>query len=90
MTPKRTLKLQKTVWVVSFPYKKNDDNLEAVFSRLLAPSGGPRPSKSSQNVIKVCKNEGPTFSRKAALKKKKVLGRKVGTLVFAHFYYVLA
>ena len=63
MTQKRTLKLQKTVWVVSFPSQKNDDNLEAVFSRFLSSPGGPRPWKSSQNAIKVCKNEGPTFSR---------------------------
>ena len=37
MTLKRTLKLQKTVWVISFPYQKNDDNLEAFCSRVLLP-----------------------------------------------------
>ena len=67
MITKRILKLQKTVWVVSFPYRKNDDNLEAVFSRFLPSLGGPRPWKSSQNVIKVCKNEGPTFSPKTSI-----------------------
>ena len=66
MTPKRILKSHKAVWVAFFPHQKNE-NLEAVFSSLLAPPGGPRPSKSSQNAIMVCKNEGPTFSRKAVL-----------------------
>ena len=31
------------------------------FSRFLRPPRSPRPSKSSQNAIKVCKNEGATF-----------------------------
>ena len=43
MTLKRTLKLQKTVWVISFPYQKNDDNLEAGSSSFLPSPGGPRP-----------------------------------------------
>ena len=40
---KKTLKLQKTVWVVSFQYQKNGDHLEAVFSCFLPSPGGPRP-----------------------------------------------
>ena len=72
--PKRTLKrssnLTKTVRETFFPHQKNDDNMEAVFSRFLPPAGGPRPSTSSQNVTRVCKNEGPTISRKAALSYK--------------------
>ena len=63
-------KSTKTVRETFFPHQKNDDNMEAVFSRFLAPAGGPRPSKSSQNVIRVCKNEGPTISRKTALSDK--------------------
>ena len=61
MTPKRSLKSKKTVWETFFPHQKSDDNMEAVFSRFLAPAGGPRPSKSSQNAVRVCKNEGPTI-----------------------------
>ena len=36
-----------------------------VFSCFLKPPKGPRPQKSSQNAITVCKNEGATFSWKA-------------------------
>ena len=42
-----------------------------VFSLFLRFPGGPRPWKSSQKVIKVYKNEGPTFSAK-----KQVFGNK--------------
>ena len=45
-----------------FPHQKNDDNLEAVFSRFLAPAVGPDLAKSSQNTVRVCKNRGPPFS----------------------------
>ena len=65
--PEMILKSQKTVWVALFLHQKNDVNLEIVFSRFFAPSGGPRPLSSSQNAIIVCKNEGPSFSREAAL-----------------------
>ena len=64
MTPKRSPKSQKTVWVASFSHRKNYDFLEAVFSCFLSPPGGPRPSKSSQNAVKVCKNRGLPFSLK--------------------------
>ena len=70
MTPKTCLKSKKTVWVPLFPHQKNDDNLEAVFSRFLAPAVGPDLAKSSQNTVRVCKNEGPTFSRKTAFSYK--------------------
>ena len=62
----KDFKIIKNGWVVSFPCQKNDVNLEAVFSCFLPSPGGPRPWKSSQNAVRVCKNEGPTFSRKAA------------------------
>ena len=61
MTPKRSPKSQKTVWVASFSHRKNYDFLEAVFSCFLSPPGGPRPSKSSQNAVRVCKNRGLPF-----------------------------
>ena len=64
MTPKTCLKSKKTVWVPLFPHQKDDDNLEAAFSRFLAPAVGPDLAKSSQNAVRVCKNEGPTFSPK--------------------------
>ena len=67
MTPKRSPKSQKTVWVAFFSHRKNYDLLEAVFSCFLSPPGGPRPSKSSQNAIKVCKNRGLPFSLKSIL-----------------------
>ena len=62
MTLKMTLKSQKTVWVDFFSHRKNYDFLEAVFSCFLSPPGGPRPSKSSQNAVRVCKNRGLPFS----------------------------
>ena len=58
---------KKRSGLLFFPHQKNDDNSEAVFSCFCLPPGGPRASKSSQNAIMVCKNEGPTFSRKATL-----------------------
>ena len=64
MTPKRSPKSLKTVWVAFFSHRKNYDFLEAVFSCFLSPPGGPRPSKSSQNAVRVCKNRGPPFSLK--------------------------
>ena len=64
MTLKMTLKSKKTVWVDFFSHRKNYDFLEAVFSCFLSPPGGPRPSKSSQNAVRVCKNRGPPFSLK--------------------------
>ena len=65
MTPKTSRKSQKTVWVAFFSHRKNYDFLEAVFSCFLSPPGGPRPSKSSQNAIKVCKNRGLPFLLKS-------------------------
>ena len=62
MTPKRSLKSQKTVWAAFFSLQKNSDFLEGVFSRFWRPLGGPRPSKPSQNTVKVCKNRGSPFS----------------------------
>ena len=53
-----------------FPHQKNDDNLEAVFSCFCHPQEVPDLPKSSQNAIRVCKNEGHTFSRKTALSYK--------------------
>ena len=37
------------------------------------PQEVPDLAKSSQNAVRVCKNEGPTFSRKAALSYKNQL-----------------
>ena len=65
MTPKRSPKSQKTVWVAFFSHRKNYHFWEAVFSCFLSPPGGPRPSKSSQNAIKVCKNKDLPFSSEA-------------------------
>ena len=62
MTPKRIPKSLKTVWVPFFSHRKNYDFSEGVFSCFLSPPGGPRPSKSSQNAVRVCKNRGPHFS----------------------------
>ena len=72
MTPKRSPKSQKTVWVAFFSHRKNYDFLEAVFSCFLSPPGGPRPSKSSQNAVRVCKNRGLPFSLKTIFSYKNV------------------
>ena len=54
-----------------FPHQKNDDNLEAVFSCFWHPQEVPDLPKSSQNAVRVCKNEGHTFSRKTAFSYKR-------------------
>ena len=72
MTPKKSPKSQKTVWVAFVSHRKNCDFLEAVFSCFLSPPGGPRPSKSSQNAVMVCKNRGSPFSPEATFFYKNV------------------
>ena len=64
--PKNDFQITKNGLGGFFPWLKNDDNLEVVFSCFLLSPGGSRAWKSNQNNIRVCKNEGPTFSRKAA------------------------
>ena len=61
-TPKLTQKSKKTD-LGTFLFNPNKHDFPgAVFSCFLKPPRGPRPSKSSQNAVKVCKNEGATFS----------------------------
>ena len=63
-TPKLTQKSKKTDLGTFLFNPKKHDFPGAVFSCFLKPPGGPRPSKSSQNAVRVCKNEGGTFSWK--------------------------
>ena len=64
MTSKRSLKSEKTVSGALFFSSKKGQFSEAVFSLFLLSPGSPGPWKSSQNAVRVCKNEGPTFSSK--------------------------
>ena len=64
MTSKRNLKSEKTVLGALFFSSKKGQFPEAVFSCFLLSPGGPGPWKSSQNAVRVYKNEGPTFSPK--------------------------
>ena len=41
-----------------FPHQKNNDNLEAAFSRFLAPVGGPRPCKIKPKRCKGVQKRG--------------------------------
>ena len=67
MTSKWSLKSEKTVLGALFFSSKKDQFSEAVFSLFLLSPGGPGPWKSSQNAVRVCKNEGPTFSPKTSI-----------------------
>ena len=64
MTSKWSLKSEKTALGALFFNSKKTQFSEAVFSLFLSLPGSPGPWKSSQNAVKVCKNEGPTFSPK--------------------------
>ena len=64
MAPKRSLKSEKTVLGALFFNSKKTQFFEALFSLFLSLPGSPGPWKASQNSVKVCKNEGPTFSPK--------------------------
>ena len=70
MTSKWSLKSEKTVLGALFFSSKKGQFSEAVFSLFLLSLGSPGPWKSSQNAVTVCKNEGPTFSRKEAFSYK--------------------
>ena len=75
MTPKRTLKSKKNVLGTLFFNSKKAYFSEAVFPLFLLSPGGPGPWKSSQNVVMVCKNEGPSFSPK-----NQILSRNVAKM----------
>ena len=70
--PKKEPKITKNGLRGLFSHRQINDLLEAVFSCFLSPPGSPRPSKSSQNAVRVCKNRGPPFSPEATLFYKKV------------------
>ena len=72
MTSKWSLKSEKTVLGALFFSSKKDQFSEAVFSLFLLSPGGPGPWKSSQNAVRVCKNEGPTFSPKTSILSRNV------------------
>ena len=67
MTPKRSPKSQKTVWVAFFFHLKKTVIMWKVLFSFLAPPGRPRPSKPSQNTVRVCKNRRPPFSLETLL-----------------------
>ena len=62
MTSKWSQKSEKTVLGALFFNSKKAQFFEALFSLFLSLPGGPGPWKSSQNAVRVCKNEGATFS----------------------------
>ena len=64
MTSKRSLISEKHILGSLFFSSKKGQFSEAFFSLFLLSPGGPGPWKSSQNTVRVCKNEGPTFSHK--------------------------
>ena len=64
MRSKRSLKSEKNFLDALFFNSKKGQFSEAAFSFFLLSPGGPGPWKSSQNVVRVCKNEGPSFSTK--------------------------
>ena len=64
MTSKWNLKSKKTALGALFFNSKKAQFSEAFFSLFLSLPGGPGPWKSSQNAVRVCKNEGPNFSQK--------------------------
>jgi len=72
MTSKRSLKSEKTVSGALFFNSKKGQFPEAVFSLFLLSPGGPGPWKSSQNAVRVCKNEGPNFSPKISILSRNV------------------
>ena len=85
MTSKWSLKSEKTVLGALFFSSKKDQFSGAVFSLFLLSPGGPGPWKSSQNAVKVCKNEGPTFSPKTSILSRNVPKMtSLGTLKTSH------
>ena len=72
MTSKRSLKSEKNVLGALFFNSKKGQFSEAVFSLFLLSPGGAGPWKSSQNVVRVCKNEGPSFSPKISILSRNV------------------
>ena len=72
MTSKRSLKSEKNVLGALFFNSKKGQFPEAVFSLFLLSPGGAGPWKSSQNVVKVFKNEGPSFSPKISILSRNV------------------
>ena len=72
MTSKRNLKSEKNVLGALFFNSKKGQFSEAVFSFFLLSPGGAGPWKSSQNVVRVSKNEGPSFSPKISILSRNV------------------
>ena len=67
ITSKINLKSEKNRFGRLFFQLKKKSIFWNCFSFLLLSPGGPGPWKSSQNAIKVCKNEGSTFSPKTSI-----------------------